>query len=178
MVISLTITLPLALRKVLYVSSRLTPVLIFCLINLNPYHNFYITLCAEFFMSLDDIGLITYKTSKILGGAIFMLEKLLSYGSYMEFGHIIPLIIGVCTYSMLRYVYPRSDFTNLLYMAITANWLIKIACLFMSQTVALVTLLGAIIYFITDFDVAMYDCRIFGVCLLPAYYAGLYMLTY
>jgi len=174
----MAISIFLALCKVLYVLSRLTPVLIFCLINRNPYHNFYITLCAEFFMSLDDIGLITYKTSKILGGAIFMLEKLLSYGSYMEFGHIIPLIIGVCTYGVLKYFYPRSDFTNLLYMTITANWLIKIACLFMSQTICLVTLLGAIIYFITDFDVAMYDCGIFRSYLLPAYYAGLYMLTY
>lgn len=174
----MAISVFLPLRKVLYVLSRLTPMLIFCLINRNPYHNFYITLCAEFFMSLDDIGLITYKTSKILGGAIFMLEKLLSYGSYMEFGHIIPLIIGVCTYGMLRYFYRRSDFTNLLYMTITTNWLIKIAQLFMSQTISLVTLLGAIIYFVTDFDVAMYDCGIFGVCLLPAYYIGLYMLTY
>jgi hypothetical protein len=158
--------------KVGYIVSRLLPILICYLISSNIYHSFALTMVAEFFMSLDDVGIISYHTSKILGGTVFGIEKLLSYSAYLLLGNYLTypviLLFGGCLYRF----YPDTEKTNILYMVIVLLW--TMACLNIGTPLQI---LGTLIYAITDYDVAMYDSKTFGIFLLPVYQIGLFLLA-
>lgn len=161
-----------SIYKVCYVASRLLPILIFYLISSNIYHSFAITLVAELFMSLDDVDIISYHTSKILGGTIFAIEKLMSYSSYtLLYDYTVWLIILPFAFSLYMF-YPNTEITNIIYMLVVVVWVIS--CLTIGTFIQII---GVLIYAITDFDVAMHDSRIFGIFLLPVYQLGLFLLA-
>jgi hypothetical protein len=160
------------LYKIAYVLSRILPILLIHYLSANIYHSFILTAVAEFFMSLDDIDLISYHTSKILGGTIFAIEKLLSYSSYLLLQHpIIWFITFIISFGLYRW-YPDTEITNILYMGIVVIWCIS--CVTIGTPLQI---LGTLIYAITDYDVAMYDSQNFGILLLPTYQVGLFLLA-
>jgi hypothetical protein len=127
---------------------------------------------AEIFMSLDDIDLISYQTSKIMGGTVFGIEKLLSYASYLLIIEPLMILLALFVYAGLYYAYPDTEHTNILYLIVVFNWMIGVLILG-----SVIQIIGALIYTITDFDVAIYDCGIFKRFLLPAYYIGLLLIA-
>ncbi len=166
------------LYKILYILCRLAPLVFLYSINKNTNHNFLLTIAAEIFMSLDDIDVMSYKTSKICGGAVFLVEKLFSYNSYIDFLEITSVLKMVLFYFFIKKIHPKTDFVILLYLVITFNWFCKIFGMHVFDFMGITSILGSLIYFITDYDVAIYDSNIFGRLLLPSYYVGLFLLTF
>ena len=160
------------IKKALYIVSRIAPVLLCHIFSSNINHNFILTMIAEFFMSLDDVGLVSYHTSKIFGGSVFAFEKLLSYSAYNMFLEILiwPIIL-LFVVSMLKY-YPKTEITNIIYLIIVIAW--SLSCAMIGTPLQI---LGMLLYTITDFDVAIYDSKIFGIFLLPVYQLGLFLLA-
>lgn len=160
------------LYRIGYVVSRLLPILIFHYISSNIYHSFLLTMLAEFIMSLDDVGIISYHSSKIIGGTIFGIEKLMSYYSYTFLTNpLILIVLSIFSYG-LYCLYPTTERTNILYMTIVLLWTIS-----SFSYGSMVQILGVLIYGITDYDVAMHDSKNFGIFLLPVYQLGLFLLA-
>jgi hypothetical protein len=166
------------LYKFMYILCRLIPLIFLYSINKNTNHNFLLTILAEIFMSLDDIDVMSYKTSKICGGAVFLVEKLFSYNSYLDFMSITSVLQMLLFYFFIKKIHPDTDFVILLYLVITFNWFCKIFGMHVFNFMGITSILGSLIYFITDYDVAIYDSNIFGILLLPSYYVGLFLLTF
>lgn len=178
-------------KNILYVLLRLIPIFIFLLINKNINHNFYLTFIAEIIMLLDDIDLVSYPTTRLFGGTIFAIEKLMSYSSYLSFLSFLSVfslissnnIINIYTFYQLAtiiiiillyylYVFDKIlSFLNIVYMTIVVNWLIMLI-----THNNIYHILGGIIYTITDFDIVFYEAKILGPYLLPIYNFGLLLL--
>ena len=162
---------------IIYIAFRLLPVLWCHLYNKNPNHDYKITFVAETLMLLDDIGLMEYETAKLLGGIVFGIEKVIGYDSHRNLSELrkVPLIISAL-FGLLLVMSYDTKFTNILYLVVMINWFYS-ACATALREWKPYHILGACLYAITDFDVAIYDCGIFGIALLPVYQAGLVLLT-
>lgn len=176
-------------KNISYVLLRLIPIFILILINKNINHNFYLTFIAEIIMLLDDVDLVAYQTTRLFGGTVFAIEKLLSYSSYLSFLSVFSLInsidISIYTFCLVMIIsiillyylcvhLPIDNilsFLNIVYMTIVVNWLIILI-----THNNIYHILGGIIYTITDFDIVFYEAKILGPYLLPIYNFGLLLL--